>query len=108
MLFRALSAAVYGIDANLVDVEVDLTPARNEVDQTPAVIVVGLPDAAVRESRERIRAAINNSAFFFPPPKNTNNPAPGCCPKKGRLFCPAVCPGNPGPHGGPGNRQPPA
>ena len=49
MLFRALSAAVYGIDANLVDVEVDLTPARSEVDQTPAVIIVGLPDLAVRE-----------------------------------------------------------
>jgi len=66
MLFRTQSAAVYGVDADLVDIEVDLTPARGETDQTPAVIIVGLPDLAVRESRERIRAAINNSAFFFP------------------------------------------
>lgn len=86
MLFRALSAAVYGIDANLVDVEVDLTPARNEVDQTPAVIVVGLPDAAVRESRERIRAAINNSGFFFPFHKTTINLAPADVRKEGASF----------------------
>jgi hypothetical protein len=42
MLFRTLSAAVYGIDANLVDVEVDLTPIRNETDKDAAVIIVGL------------------------------------------------------------------
>ena len=58
MLFRTQSAAVYGIDANLVDVEVDLTPVRSETDNPSAVIIVGLPDLAVRESRERIRAAI--------------------------------------------------
>ena len=86
MLFRALSAAVYGIDANLVDVEVDLTPVRNEVDQPPAVIVVGLPDAAVRESRERIRAAINNSGFFFPFHKTTINLAPADVRKEGASF----------------------
>src|SRR5512132_1738770 len=86
MLFRALSAAVYGIDANLVDVEVDLTPVRNEVDQPPAVIVVGLPDAAVRESRERIRAAINNSGFFFPVYKTTINLAPADVRKEGASF----------------------
>ena len=51
MLFRTQSAAVYGIDANLVDVEVDLTPVRNETDQPSSVIIVGLPDLAVRESR---------------------------------------------------------
>ena len=66
MLFRTQSAAVYGIDADLVDVEVDLTPARNEVDSVGTVTIVGLPDAAVRESRERIRAAVNNSGFFLP------------------------------------------
>src|SRR5918912_3691334 len=86
MLFRALSAAVYGIDANLVDVEVDLTPARSEVDQPPAVIIVGLPDLAVRESRERIRAAINNSAFFFPLQKTTINLAPADVRKEGASF----------------------
>ena len=80
MLFRTQSAAVYGIDANLVDVEVDLTPIRNETDSPGTVIIVGLPDLAVRESRERIRAAINNSAFFFPFHKTTINLAP-------RLTC---------------------
>nr|MBA2733512.1 magnesium chelatase [Acidobacteriota bacterium] len=66
MLFRTQSAAVYGIDADLVDIEVDLTPARGESDAQPSVTIVGLPDAAVRESRERIRAAISNCGFFFP------------------------------------------
>src|SRR5262245_11365420 len=86
MLFRSLSAAVYGIDANLVDVEVDLTPARGEVDQTPAVIIVGLPDLAVRESRERIRAAITNCGFFFPFHKTTINLAPADVRKEGASF----------------------
>src|SRR6185369_15192165 len=86
MLFRTLSAAVYGIDANLVDVEVDLTPARSETDSTPAVTIVGLPDPAIRESRERIRAAINNSAFFFPFHKTTINLAPADVRKEGASF----------------------
>jgi magnesium chelatase family protein len=86
MLFRTLSAAVYGIDANLVDVEVDLTPIRNEADTAGTVIIVGLPDLAVRESRERIRAAINNSAFFFPFHKTTINLAPADVRKEGASF----------------------
>src|SRR5215813_14177464 len=86
MLFRTLSGAVYGIDADLVDIEVDLTPARGESDQQPAVIIVGLPDAAVRESRERIRAAITNCAFFFPFHKTTINLAPADVRKEGASF----------------------
>jgi magnesium chelatase family protein len=86
MLFRTLSAAVYGIDADLVDVEVDLTPVRGETDVQPSVTIVGLPDAAVRESRERIRAAINNSAFFFPFHKTTINLAPADVRKEGASF----------------------
>ncbi len=58
MLFKTLSAAVFGIDAYVVDVEVDLTPRAGD-SLMPAFTMVGLPDAAVRESRERIRAAIN-------------------------------------------------
>src|SRR6185369_9629329 len=65
MLFRTLSAAVYGIDADLVDIEVNLTPVRSESDKEPPVTIVGLPDAAVRESRERIRAAIQNCGCFL-------------------------------------------
>jgi len=86
MLFRTLSAAVYGIDADLVDIEVDLTPVRGESDQPPSVTIVGLPDAAVRESRERIRAAINNSSFFFPFHKTTINLAPADVRKEGASF----------------------
>ncbi|CAN5745824.1 YifB family Mg chelatase-like AAA ATPase [soil metagenome] len=85
MLFRTLSAAVYGIDADLVDIEVDLTPARGESDNL-SVTIVGLPDAAVRESRERIRAAISNCAFFFPFQKITINLAPADIRKEGASF----------------------
>src|SRR5260221_14109601 len=86
MLFRTQSAAVYGIDANLVDVEVDLTPVRNETDTPASVTIVGLPDLAVRESRDRIRAAINNSAFFFPFHKTTINLPPADVRKEGASF----------------------
>src|SRR3954468_17432648 len=87
MHFRTRSAAVYGIDADLVEVEVDLTPARGESDSSSSsVTIVGLPDAAVRESRERIRAAVNNSAFFFPFHKTTVNLAPADVRKEGASF----------------------
>jgi magnesium chelatase family protein len=86
MLFRTQSAAVYGIDADLVDIEVDLTPARGETDAQPSVTIVGLPDAAVRESRERIRAAISNCGFFFPFHKTTINLAPADVRKEGASF----------------------
>lgn len=86
MLFRTQSAAVYGINADLVDIEVDLTPARGEADTPSSVTIVGLPDLAVRESRERIRAAINNSAYFFPFHKTTINLAPADVRKEGASF----------------------
>jgi len=87
MLFRTLSAAVYGIDADLVDIEVNLTPVRSEGDNSPPpVTIVGLPDAAVRESRERIRAAIQNCGHFFPFQKTTINLAPADVRKEGASF----------------------
>ncbi|HZB44099.1 MAG TPA: magnesium chelatase domain-containing protein, partial [Pyrinomonadaceae bacterium] len=86
MLFRTQSAAVYGIDADLVDIEVDLVPARGESDSPSSVTIVGLPDLAVRESRERIRAAVNNSGFFFPFHKTTINLAPADVRKEGASF----------------------
>ncbi len=70
MLFLSQSATVYGIDALVVDIEVALRPS-NENDQSPNFTVVGLPDTAIRESRERIRAAITNSRYFFPIQKIT-------------------------------------
>src|ERR687883_53169 len=86
MLFRTQSAAVYGIDADLVDIEVDLTPARGESDSPSSVTIVGLPDAAVRESRERIRASIQNCGYFFPFQKTTINLAPADVRKEGASF----------------------
>jgi magnesium chelatase family protein len=86
MLFLTQSAAVYGIDALIVDIEVNLQPVKGEADTSSPVIVVGLPDTAVRESRERIRAAITNSSFFFPFHKTTINLAPADVRKEGASF----------------------
>lgn len=86
MLFLVQSAAVYGIDALIVDIEVNLQPVKGEADSTPTVLIVGLPDTAIRESRERIRAAITNSSFFFPFHKTTINLAPADVRKEGASF----------------------
>lgn len=86
MLFLTQSAAVYGIDALIVDIEINLQPVKGEADSVPAVIIVGLPDTAIRESRERIRAAITNSSFFFPFHKTTINLAPADVRKEGASF----------------------
>jgi magnesium chelatase family protein len=105
MHFRTQSAAVYGIDADLVEVEVDLTPARGEADSPSSVTIVGLPDLAVRESRERIRAAINNSAFFFPFHKTTINLAPADVRKEGASFDLPIALGILGANGDLGERE---
>lgn len=86
MLYKTLSAAVFGIDAELVEVEVDLAPRPSDVMTDPSVVVVGLPDMAVRESRERIRAAIINCGFTFPFMKTTINLAPADIRKEGSAF----------------------
>lgn len=85
MLFLSQSAAVYGIDALIVDIEVNLQPVSKENEGQP-VIIVGLPDTAIRESRERIRAAITNSRYFFPFHKTTINLAPADVRKEGASF----------------------
>ena len=61
MLFKTQSAAVYGIDAYLVEVEVDVGSARMQ-----DFNVVGLPDNAVKKSRERIKSALRNCGYEFP------------------------------------------
>jgi magnesium chelatase family protein len=86
MLFLTRSAAVYGIDALIVDIEINLQPVKGEADTSSPVIIVGLPDTAIRESRERIRAAITNSSFFFPFHKTTINLAPADVRKEGAIF----------------------
>jgi magnesium chelatase family protein len=86
MLYKTLSAAVYGIDAELVEVEVDLAPRSGDSQHDTVVTMVGLPDLAVRESRERIRSAITNCGFFFPVYKTTINLAPADIKKEGSAF----------------------
>jgi len=82
MLFKALSAAVYGIDAYLVEVEVDVGSAK-----MGEFMVVGLPDVAVKESRERIKSALKNCGFDFPAPHGvTVNLAPADVRKEGSAF----------------------
>lgn len=80
MLAKVFSAAVLGVDAFLVEVEVDLTPAL------PSFEVVGLPDAAVREAKERVRAAIKNTEGEFPRGRITVNLAPADWRKEGAGF----------------------
>jgi magnesium chelatase family protein len=81
--FRALSAAVYGIDASLIDVEVDYSGTTSNEDHFH---MVGLPDAAVRESRDRVRTAIKNSGYLIPPTFITVNLAPADLKKEGSGF----------------------
>ena len=80
---KTLSFAVFGIEAYKVSLEVDVTIGQNE-----QVIfqIVGLPEGAVKESRERVRAAIGNSGFWFPGGRVTANLAPADIRKEGVLF----------------------
>ncbi|HEX6558042.1 MAG TPA: YifB family Mg chelatase-like AAA ATPase [Longimicrobiales bacterium] len=80
MLARALSSAVIGIDAVVVEVEVDLAKGL------PSISVVGLPEGAVREGRERVLAALHNSGFELPPRRITINLAPADLRKEGSAF----------------------
>ncbi len=81
-LFKTRSAAVYGIDAYPVDVEVDLYKTGMAKDFT----LVGMPDTAVRESRERIKSALFNSGFTYPNKAITINLAPANVRKEGAGF----------------------
>ncbi len=80
MLYKTLSAAVFGIDAYPVEVEVDISAGL------PNFTTVGLPDAAVRESRERIKSAIKNCGLDFPFQNVTVNLAPADIKKEGSGF----------------------
>ncbi len=80
MFSRVRSAATFGVHAFMVEIE---THAENGL---PGFIVVGLPDSAVRESRERVSAAIKNSQFSFPPKRITVNLAPADIRKEGSAF----------------------
>ena len=80
MLAKVFSSATLGVDAYMVEVEADIQQ------QLPLFITVGLPDGAVRESKERVTAAIKNSDFVFPAKKVTINLAPADIKKEGSAF----------------------
>jgi magnesium chelatase family protein len=81
MLSRVLSASIIGIDAHTVEVEVDITSKG-----LPHFSMVGLPDAAVKESKDRVRAALKNIGFNFPLKQITVNLAPADLKKEGSSF----------------------
>jgi magnesium chelatase family protein len=87
MLSRALSCAVVGLESALVEVEVDLSPGL------PSFMIVGLPDTAVQEARERVRAAIKNSGGRFPGNRITVNLAPADLKKEGPSYDLAIAVG---------------
>jgi len=80
MLTRVFSAALRGVDALQVEVEVNSGPGD------PVLVVVGLPDASVRESRDRVTTAISNSALRWPRTRTTVNLAPADLKKEGPSF----------------------
>src|SRR5919106_5416512 len=80
MLAKVYSGAVVGLEGELIEVEVDLLPGL------PAVNVVGLPDTAVKEARERVRSAVRNSGCVFPHKRITVSLAPADIRKEGPSF----------------------
>ena len=80
MLAKVTSFALIGLESTLVDVEVDISRGL------PSQVIVGLPDAAVRESSERVRAALVNSGLVHPRARLTVNLAPADLRKEGPAY----------------------
>ncbi len=80
MLAKVLSSAVIGVDAYLVEVEIDISKGL------PAFVTVGLPETSVRESKERVKSAVHNSGYLFPDERITVNLAPAHIKKEGTGF----------------------
>jgi len=80
MLAKVISCAIIGLEGAIVQVEVDISPGL------PSFTIVGLPDAAVQEARERVRAAIRNSGFTFPMKRIVVNLAPADLKKAGPAY----------------------
>jgi magnesium chelatase family protein len=86
MLSKVLSSSIIGIESHLVEVEVDISPGL------PCFATVGLPDNAVKESRDRVRSAIKNMGYTFPATRITVNLAPADIKKEGSAFdLPIAC-----------------
>src|SRR3989344_1306074 len=81
MLAKVASAAVVGLDAIPITVEIDIASQG-----LPSLTIVGLPDKAVEESRERVRSALRNSGADLPPRRITVNLAPADLPKEGPAY----------------------
>ncbi|MBA7658654.1 Competence protein ComM [subsurface metagenome] len=80
MFYRLKSATVMGVDSSIIEIEVDLKKGL------PQQTIVGLPDTAVKEAKERVNSAIRNSGFNFPLGKLTINLAPADIKKEGSIF----------------------
>ncbi len=80
MITRVFSAAVVGVDATEIEIEVNTGPGE------PSIIVVGLPDTAVKESKDRVIAALSNSGYRWPRKRTTVNLAPADIRKQGPSF----------------------
>ena len=80
MLAKVFSSAVIGIDAYIVEVEVDISQGL------PSFATVGLPEGAVRESKDRVKASIKNCGYHFPSDRITVNLAPADIKKEGSAF----------------------
>ena len=80
MLAKVRSCAVVGMEGAIVEVEVDISSGL------PSFTVVGLPDAAVQEAKERVRAAVRNSGFSFPMKRIVVNLAPADLKKAGPAY----------------------
>ena len=80
MLAKVITCAIVGLEGAIVEVEVDISPGL------PSFTIVGLPDTAVQEARERVRAAIRNSGCTFPMKRITVNLAPADLKKAGPAY----------------------
>ncbi|MBW2368783.1 MAG: ATP-dependent protease, partial [Deltaproteobacteria bacterium] len=80
MISKITSSSIIGIDAHLIEVEVDIANGL------PSFTTVGLPEAAVRESKERVKSALQNSGYTFPSNRITVNLAPASIRKEGTGF----------------------
>src|SRR3989338_7998053 len=81
MLSKVMSAAVLGLDAVPIETEVDV-----QSQGLPSFTIVGLPDKAVEEAKERVRSALKNNDFDFPAKRITVNLAPADLPKEGASY----------------------
>ena len=80
MFSRLKSVGLFGIESYMIEVEADVSTGL------PAFDIVGLPDTAVKESRDRVRAAVKNSGFKFPVGRITVNLAPADLKKEGSIY----------------------